>query len=424
MTGGFSLVEMVVAVAVFIVAILIISGALLRLVDASRKAHSVRGAMDNVGTALEGMSRTMRFGTIYHCGCETTLADYATQRSCPLTDLATGAGGATCLAFEGQDGDPSNPIDQIVYRFQSVAGKGQVQRSQNSGTTWSAVTAPETIITSLTFYVNGTEADNNQPSANIVVRGYVQESPETRTTFDVQTIVTQRAPNFENGGFYQQPPTGCVSDGEDTIAKCSDGVDNNCNDLVDCADWTPGSCQEFDAPGQPCYEMCNDGIDNNGNGLTDCMDYSQCGEYGLSWDKANAANPKTNPAYPIPQYGCQEIRGSFSDGAPAFPIPGDPGNGCGDGVNNNGVSGIDCRDDYYCRDDISGKCIENCTDGVDNNGNGLIDCAEWAQCQAPEYPNCAVSNPPPTTPVCGDKLCTGDELTACPSDCTGSGAES
>jgi len=200
-TAGFSLIEMIVAVSVFLVAVLIISGALLRLVDASRKAHSVRGAMDNIGTALEGMSRTMRFGTVYHCRCESSAIAYATQQSCPMTNLATGEGGANCLGFEGPDGDPSDDNDQIVYRFQSVGGKGQIQRSTNSGTTWSVVTSPETIVTTLKFYVNGTEADNNQPSANIIIRGYVQESPETKTTFDVQTIVTQRAPNFADGSF-------------------------------------------------------------------------------------------------------------------------------------------------------------------------------------------------------------------------------
>jgi prepilin-type N-terminal cleavage/methylation domain-containing protein len=400
-TSGFSLVEMIVAISVFLVAILIISGALLRLVDASRKAHGVRGAMDNVGTALEGMSRTMRFGTVYHCGCETSAAAYAASKSCPLTNLTTGAGGADCLAFEGPNGDLSDDSDQIVYRFQLISGKGQIQRSGDSGTTWSVVTAPETIITALKFYVNGTDADNDQPSANIVVRGYVQESPETRTTFDVQTIVTQRAPNFADGSFYGGPIT------------------------------LPPPPPP---PPPPPIEICNDNIDNDGNSLVDCKDYDGCGTYGLVGDSADVSNVKTDPSKPIPPYGCQEIRGPLNNtfGISGWSGPKDPANGCSDSVDNNAVYAADCRDSYYCRYQISGKCQETCNNGVDDNGNGLIDCVEWAACGS--YPACAGSTPPPPPPppapspspvsVCGDGICSSGETSkSCQGDCKGSGNE-
>jgi hypothetical protein len=47
---------------------------------------------------------------------------------------------------------------------------------------------------------------------------------------------------------------------------CYDGVDNNGNGLVDCAD---PDCAGI----QHCIEtICNDFIDNNGNGLIDCAD--------------------------------------------------------------------------------------------------------------------------------------------------------
>lgn len=50
----------------------------------------------------------------------------------------------------------------------------------------------------------------------------------------------------------------------ETIAAgtCNDGLDNNCNGLVDAAD--PGC--------QVATEICNDGIDNDGDGLIDCAD--------------------------------------------------------------------------------------------------------------------------------------------------------
>jgi hypothetical protein len=64
----------------------------------------------------------------------------------------------------------------------------------------------------------------------------------------------------------------CVSDGgcacsgnggtpEATETSCSDGIDNDCDGKIDCAD-----------PDCNCETNCSDGIDNDGNGKTDCQD--------------------------------------------------------------------------------------------------------------------------------------------------------
>ena len=50
---------------------------------------------------------------------------------------------------------------------------------------------------------------------------------------------------------------------------CNDGVDDNCNGLVDCAD--PG-CFGNRACVTPGVEICNNGIDDDDDGLVDCAD--------------------------------------------------------------------------------------------------------------------------------------------------------
>jgi hypothetical protein len=50
---------------------------------------------------------------------------------------------------------------------------------------------------------------------------------------------------------------------------CANGIDDNCNGLVDCAD--PG-CFGDVACAKPGREICNNGIDDNDNGLVDCAD--------------------------------------------------------------------------------------------------------------------------------------------------------
>ena len=62
------------------------------------------------------------------------------------------------------------------------------------------------------------------------------------------------------------------------LESCADGIDNNCNNQIDCADLV---CDGFACPnngtcnGTTCMasmEICSDGVDNNTNGLIDCAD--------------------------------------------------------------------------------------------------------------------------------------------------------
>ncbi|MFZ5771232.1 MAG: hypothetical protein ACOY4W_07370, partial [Thermodesulfobacteriota bacterium] len=53
------------------------------------------------------------------------------------------------------------------------------------------------------------------------------------------------------------------------VEVCNDGIDNNANGLIDCAD---AACSG--APGCAATEkgMCTDQFDNDGDGLADCLD--------------------------------------------------------------------------------------------------------------------------------------------------------
>ena len=59
---GFSLVEMIVAVTLFAVVMLVSVGALLSLVNATRKARALESVMNNLNVTLDSMVRSLRMG--------------------------------------------------------------------------------------------------------------------------------------------------------------------------------------------------------------------------------------------------------------------------------------------------------------------------------------------------------------------------
>ncbi len=186
--AGFTLIEMIVSTSIFIIAMVIIIGALISLENASRKARAIRVATDNLSAAIDSMSRNIRMGTYIHCGAGGVLT---LPQDCAMTD-SLGAGGDTFLAFESQMGNPLLASDQYVYRLTG----GHIERSTDGGVTYLNLTAPEINITDLRFYVTGTETNNNQPYVTMLVRGVVSAGTKSSTEFDIQTTIGVRTPNF------------------------------------------------------------------------------------------------------------------------------------------------------------------------------------------------------------------------------------
>jgi prepilin-type N-terminal cleavage/methylation domain-containing protein len=178
---GFSLIEMIVAIGLFSVVMLISISSLLALASANRKAQALQSVMNNLNTAIDGMVRTLRMGSIYHCG---NIGSYDESRNCTNGDLL--------VAFEAFGGDPASPNDQWVYWYD--ANTKRMYKSENSGVTQFALTAPEIQVDEARFYVVGADSsDQIQPKVVIVLRGTAgAENVKTRSTFSVQSTAVQR----------------------------------------------------------------------------------------------------------------------------------------------------------------------------------------------------------------------------------------
>jgi prepilin-type N-terminal cleavage/methylation domain-containing protein len=179
---AFTLIEMMVSVSIFSIVMLISTGAIFSIVEANKKAHSVKSVMTNLNFALESMSRDMRIGSGYSCG--------------PVAgggqDCSEDGGGAfSFYANRDINGDDGvDEFDTVTYRM----NQSRIEREILMGGTSvsSPITASEIQVTNLRFYVTGAGGGGDQPKVLVVVQGYSGTST-TRSDFNIQTTVSQRA---------------------------------------------------------------------------------------------------------------------------------------------------------------------------------------------------------------------------------------
>jgi prepilin-type N-terminal cleavage/methylation domain-containing protein len=178
-TRGFTLIEMLVSVAIFSIVMVMALGALLSLSEANRRAELLSAATSNFNSSLDSMSRSIRTGSVYHCGAGTltTTADCAVN-------------GSNQFAFL------SAQSQTTVYKLgttECANGLGCILRSQDGGTSYISITSPDIVVSVLKFYVIGSTAgDSVQPKVVMLASGSATIKAGQQTQFNVQTSITQR----------------------------------------------------------------------------------------------------------------------------------------------------------------------------------------------------------------------------------------
>ena len=180
-TRGFTIIEIMVAMTIFVTVVVMCSGAILSIFNANQKSKSLRSVMDNLNLTMESMTRAIRFGTNYHCG---SIGDTTTPFDCsvPANSLTVKDVGGVQTTYSLQNG-------RIV---RTVAGTNFFMTSSDAN------------ITTLAFRVYGSPAYNSgadlfQPQVIIVVRGTVGSSNKAsaQSTFTLETTNSQRVFDFQ-----------------------------------------------------------------------------------------------------------------------------------------------------------------------------------------------------------------------------------
>ncbi|MBP9856296.1 MAG: type II secretion system protein [Candidatus Pacebacteria bacterium] len=164
--AGFTLVEMLVAVAIFVIVAMVVTSVFITLANANRKAQSIRLVMDNLNFAIDSVALKMREGSSYKCNTE------------------------------GNDNEDCNQVnfytvsnEQITYYLDG----GRIYSCYGGfGCTGTPITAPEVTINEFIVFIHRPEGGGRARAA-LLIKG-VASKGKTETTFNIQTTVSERVP--------------------------------------------------------------------------------------------------------------------------------------------------------------------------------------------------------------------------------------
>lgn len=159
---GFTLVEIMVSLAIFSLVMVVALGAFLKIVDVNKRAQSIESAVNSLTFVIEAMSREIRTGKEYRFD-------------------PSGA-----FVFIGKYDANNLPI-YYGYRMTGTAIQKSIG-SNPSTLTYSNATPNNVLVKKFDISL----IPNEIPLVNIYVAGEVGSVEKAKSTFDIQTSVSQR----------------------------------------------------------------------------------------------------------------------------------------------------------------------------------------------------------------------------------------
>ncbi len=201
-TDGFTLVELLVSLAIFSVVVVSSLGAMLSIADANRRVQKTRAVLDNLSLSIESMSRNLRLGSTYHC--EIINVTHTIPSGLDAAKDCAGSSWGDFVSFEDQFGDTTSSADQAYYYLDtdptSLTNGSIMYKMTGTTTSPIALTSDDLKVRSLRFYVTGNTGfggEKTQPKVIIVVSGITEVGKAKEPVeINIQTTVSQRPLNI------------------------------------------------------------------------------------------------------------------------------------------------------------------------------------------------------------------------------------
>ncbi len=211
-SAGFTLIELMVASALFVTAVSIAIEALFAIEHSYARVDGLRIVMDNLNNSFDLISRDVRYGSVYFCGNDIEDVNRTYRQGCPFkwsTYPGVSTEGGTAIMFK-----PSGAVAANVRKGYYLSGGKVYEYILNTlgATSTLPITGDDVYIDTLRFFVEGANtsqtvmtndstlnapgatADNYQPVITVVIAGrsIVSTSKVGDSHFQLQTTITAR----------------------------------------------------------------------------------------------------------------------------------------------------------------------------------------------------------------------------------------
>ena len=206
---GFTLIVIIVSLAIFSVVAVIAIGALVRVTSANRQAQAIQAGVNNVSFIMDSISRELRTGTSYSCYENVSISGGTiTNAGTPCNGSLMTNNSGTLIQFTS-----ANPISsctsnsKYAYLFVRLTGSAttSIYKAQESscGQGITSGSSPATFYPILSSSVNitdynvgvfgGTGTGYPYQWAFIRLSGHVGTQIKDQSVFDVQTSISERS---------------------------------------------------------------------------------------------------------------------------------------------------------------------------------------------------------------------------------------
>lgn len=189
---GFTLVEMLVSLALFTTIATMAVGTLLILINGNSRVVGEQVTLTSLSFALDSMTREIRTGSEYYCGSIAQVTGVGVYGSPTAVQSCTGGNVALSFREAGESITGGGSDSRIAYYFEN----NRLWRKVGSSAAQEIVTN-DVLITEGRFVVTGatplgTGNEIVQPSVTILIEAQASSSDTTKN-FTLQSTVTQRA---------------------------------------------------------------------------------------------------------------------------------------------------------------------------------------------------------------------------------------
>ncbi|MDE1975434.1 MAG: type II secretion system protein [Patescibacteria group bacterium] len=224
---GFTLVEMIVSLMIFSIVAVVALAAMVKIIDANRKAQTIQDAVTNISYALDSMSRELRTGSNYYCIADATASvggsafysNMSTTNNCAggLSSADNTGASGFIIAFQSTKSDGTNTC-RLVYAYAIVPVSGsngkkwKFEKAEQdptkgcsdtlsvSGGSFSPIVDPSSVTINGYYMKAGMPTMSNGgtarfPLAFIELSGSAGTRVGDTTYFTVQTAASPRIPN-------------------------------------------------------------------------------------------------------------------------------------------------------------------------------------------------------------------------------------